>query len=78
MKSERDEDLYCIINRKTNQVLETNEEIVRLNDWLGSDCQKWKIDLLPNGLYQLTSRHGTNQWTRDNQQWKLDWITDHI
>lgn len=78
VKSEGDNGFYRIMNRKTNQVLETNKGIVRLNNWLGLDSQKWKIDLLPNGFYQLTSESGSNQWTIDNQQWKLDWITGNI
>lgn len=69
---------YRLMNRGTSQVLEIEEDGVRLNDWSGSDHQKWKIDPLPNGYYHLTPKGGDNPWTANNQLWKLDWITNAI
>ena len=80
IQSEKDDDhgFYRLIHRETKQVLETYNETIRLNHWLGLDCQKWKIDLLPNGFYQLSSKHQNKQWITQNQQWRIDWITDQI
>jgi hypothetical protein len=58
---------YRLINRASGQVLgvnvcnANNGGVVQLYDWLGSDCQKWKFDLLPNGYYRITPKHAQDQ-----------------
>jgi hypothetical protein len=58
---------YRLINRASGQVLSVdgcnadNGGVVRLYDWLGSDCQKWKFDLLPNGYYRIIPMHAQEQ-----------------
>jgi hypothetical protein len=58
---------YRLINRATGRVLNAdgcntnNGGIVQSYDWLESDCQKWKFELLPDGYYRITPKHAQDQ-----------------
>jgi hypothetical protein len=58
---------YYLINRASSRVLDlygcdaNNGGIVQLDDRVGSDCQKWKFELLPDGYYRVTPKHAQDQ-----------------
>jgi len=60
------DEFYHIINRGTSQPLKLNRYF---------DCQKWKIEPLPNFYYRVVCQYGDNQLINESQQWKLEWIT---
>jgi len=77
-----DNSFYGLTNRGTGQTLRSQ-----------FDCQQWKIDPLLNGFYRIQPKDDQNQclgvnlnrnvqtWScsnGDDQQWKIDWITNNI
>ncbi|CAF0863817.1 unnamed protein product [Adineta steineri] len=61
------DDYYRIKNRAGTRVLNVygcspnDGGVIQLHDWLNSDCQKWKFELLSNGYYRITPKHALNQ-----------------
>ncbi len=76
-----DDSFYGLTNRDTGRTLQSQ-----------FDCQQWKIDALLNGFYRIQPKDDKNQclgmnfnrkvqtWScsnGDDQQWKIDWITNN-
>jgi len=62
-----DDGYYRLMNRASGRVLNVdncnanNGGVVQSYDWLGSDCQKWKFELLLDGYYRVTPKHAQDQ-----------------
>ncbi len=58
-----DDGFHRLISQASGRVLgvdacnTNNRDVVQSYDWLKSDCQKWKFELLPNGYYRVISKH---------------------
>jgi hypothetical protein len=71
-----DGEFYRLMNRATGQVLGVDSrDSIQLYKGVDSDCQKWKLELLSNGFYRITSKQAQDiQFYNSCQQWKLDWV----
>ena len=63
-----DSDFYRVINRASGRILGIDDDcklnhtrLLQLNDWLDSDCQKWKFELLPDNHHRIRSKHVPHQ-----------------